>query len=467
MKMFIILRKGTARLGIDLEKIKKEIGADNKLIMLCCKSTYLSLFENKQLENFDEVQTIDEFNEDNCIFVISQLIKKYNSTDLKVATSSERCIDILGKVRDHFNITGGGYDLMHRYRDKVEMKKKLEKTGIPFPAYCLFDKKAYEMDKEVYLSLLESRLSFPLFVKPTNGTSSMETYLVNDLNEFKNICPIISQKEFDFELDEYIEGTLFHVDSIIVNGEVKFAFAGRYAYPCAEYLKGKPGGSIVLPAEDNLSKQLVEFSKKCSHLIGMPENGVTHMEMFYSKKREEFIFLEVAGRPPGGILSEMYKVSHDVDLFDIHFRIQLGLSCHLSLNQVSNAAVLAYPPSEGKVTELFSYNRKSQIKIKKELKLDDNLKDVRDLHDVAFSLILSNKSFQTLEDDFDHLKENPPFYISKNTKTFGQYSLSEVKKNMLLDAKTAPKYEDDNFDSKVKLSDNQSTFEIQIENNFN
>jgi D-alanine-D-alanine ligase len=57
--------------------------------------------------------------------------------------------------------------------DKAVAKAVFERCGLPVAPWTSFVRSDYESDPEAVMSAVESRLSFPVFVKPSNGGSSV------------------------------------------------------------------------------------------------------------------------------------------------------------------------------------------------------------------------------------------------------------------------------------------------------
>ena len=129
-----------------------------------------------------------------------------------------------------------------------------------------------------------------------------------------------------YEIDEFIEGELLHGDSIIVDGKPRFTFANRYLHPNADARSGKPLATMTMSKEDKDYAGLMKFVEGTLKVFQHIPDGFTHMEVFLNKKGE-YIFLEVAARPPGAKAPEVFKVrTGGIDMRWLHLRLNLGLS---------------------------------------------------------------------------------------------------------------------------------------------
>jgi len=70
-------------------------------------------------------------------------------------------------------------------------------------------------------------------------------------------------------------------------------------------------------------KSLKQFNETViEHL--KPPNGVTHLEVIVDRNHR-LVFLEIAARPPGGLMNDIYKRQFGIDFYLQYFRLQLGL----------------------------------------------------------------------------------------------------------------------------------------------
>lgn len=243
------------------------------------------------------------------------------------------------QIRDHyrvkFNMEGAGSDLIQYFRNKLLMKETLGSKGVRIPRYTQFDPLAFITDSENYLQSIENLLDFPMFAKPIDGMSSINSAFIKDKEALHNWCFNASTNNNQiYEIDEFIDGSLFHCDSLIQNGEICYTLVGKYLHPNADTLNGKLLASIVVDSQTEDYKQLVTFTEDAlSHFPQLPD-GLTHMEVFKNLKGE-FIFLEVAARPPGALVSKMYqKRTGGVDILPTHLRLNLGLNIDDTIEQL-------------------------------------------------------------------------------------------------------------------------------------
>lgn len=227
--------------------------------------------------------------------IIEKLLLEINK-DVKIEGIfgyNEKLISFYSKMRVLLGITTGLVgDESVFFRNKIEMKKRIERyTDINLPRF----KKIYSYsDIDNFLDDVASKA----ILKPIEGTGSCDTYVITTQNKekIKNSLDIIDLQQY--EIEEYISGDMFHVDSITYNGEILFSSVGKYLDSTLNWSKGNCMiGNFFPDHEDLLIKRILETNKKV--IDSLPQkNGVTHLELFVSDDHR-ITFCEIAARIPG------------------------------------------------------------------------------------------------------------------------------------------------------------------------
>jgi len=226
---------------------------------------------------------------------------------IRIACNDELSMTLLGRLHDEFHIPGLSEDILLAYRDKHVMKDRLQMAGIRIPKNQHLHIFEPGDPTEAYLKTLMEEYQFPIVIKPTAGVGSLDTTIVRDFTTLKTIYEHCRQaSNIAFEVNEYIEGTVYHCDTIVQNGTVIFQVASEYLYPNITYSQqNKPITSLLLKSDDPLRKRLQTFASEVLNTLGHI-NSMTHMELFYTPQ-DEIVFLEVCARPPGSATLPAYE----------------------------------------------------------------------------------------------------------------------------------------------------------------
>jgi biotin carboxylase len=340
---------------------------------------------------------------------VSELIYARKLQKFDFLTHDEYSLAIVGKLRDAFNTGSPGFNQVNKFLTKTTMKEVLN-DKIRIPKYVFFDYKEYIQNKEQYLNQIAQTLEFPIFAKPVDNAGACNTSKILSKEELVRWAEE-HKSSSNFELDEFVNGTLYHIDSLIFNNKIIFSQVAKYAYPCFDFLQGKPVASIVVPDLDSESTEMKNFNKQVIKAISPVPNGGTHLEVF-KKSNGELVFVEIAARTPGALVPQMYEKYYGFKIEELHFRLQMGKMPSVNSNKKYYSAWVAYPIQEGIVTALRSPTVKSQYDIIWKVKVGDKLSNPIELKDSALTILLWNDNYDVLREDFEYLTSTfKPFTV--------------------------------------------------------
>ena len=192
-------------------------------------------------------------------------------------------------IRKKLDVKGPLLDNVLKFRDKVLMKQCLEGTNIRFP--CLYE----------HSEVINGQSAFPIIIKPRTYAGSIGVKVVFSKQEyielFHSIKPnynrdFIASMEFDrddIEIEEHIDGTVFHIDGLIYEGKIIFCLPSLYIKPCLNYVNYGP---LVSQTISNPSKRAEwsDFAERVHEIMHIPD-GAFHLEAFQAASGK--VFLEV------------------------------------------------------------------------------------------------------------------------------------------------------------------------------
>jgi biotin carboxylase len=284
------------------------------------------------------------------------------------------------------------------------MKDCLKHTRVSLPRYEAFDPATYEKQPEAYLSHLQTQLRFPLFAKPINSAGSLGTARLNTLDALRHWADHTHQ-ETQYEIDEFIEGTLYHIDTLCAGGQIITTQVGEYAYPMADFFKHRATGSIHLPQAHPVTQQLTELNRTILNAMDFCYQGSTHLEVFIDPTGQA-VFLEIAGRTPGCWIPQLYQTRLGFDWVAAHLRIQAYNHIDLHTNEGPYEACLIFPTIDGHVSHRHAppdVASAMTLEYHTPLGLQHAPKHV---FDRLATLRLKNSNFKQLHDDFTRLKDH-------------------------------------------------------------
>jgi hypothetical protein len=413
-KIYIFLYN-VIQIKSDFVKLKQAIG-DGKFILIasdycinalspenhaCFDAVYNEVPRNFHHIDYDVVEKI-----------VDLYVKEYGSENIKLMTNEDSTHLVCAELREKYNIPGNNKDTLLPFVNKVVSKTRLDNV-VKQPKFMQFDKEDYKANKVRYLNVLIEFLGFPMFAKPIDLVSSVETHFIGDLESLQQMAERIMLHPYDFEIDEYIDGDLFHCDAMIINGEVKFFMVGKCSFALARFFEGKPVGSIPINNEIKFN-ELEQFCKKVFNKLCCPD-GAYHMEAFLEYKTDEFIFLEISARTGGALITRVYEKLFDLNIEETNYLIQLGLIDNVRVNKKDvYAGFLNFPTIKGYVDKIEAPELNITNEFIRFVEKGNFLKQAENLLDISCSVIFWDKSYQKVESTFEYLKNFAPLVVKNN-----------------------------------------------------
>ncbi|MFV0821227.1 ATP-grasp domain-containing protein [Legionella micdadei] len=341
--------------------------------------------------------------------ILLKYIRLYGRKNINLLTNEESTQLVCAQLREKYCIPGNKTEQLLPFVNKIVSKNKLQ-GKIRTPNFIQFNKSEYKNNPPKYLQHLINKIGFPMFIKPIDLVSSIGTHYITDLNTLKSAVEQILVVPYEFEVDEYIEGDLYHCDMLVHNNEIRFFMAGKYAYPLARFSKGSPMGSIPVK-DEKLLTSLEEFSRNILINLGFFSSAF-HIEIFRKEDSGELIFLEAAARTPGALVPNMYEIIFNVHLEELHYKVQIEPSYDLKINKSGNyAGWLTFPKIKGKLIEVKSPSIPINNKIINFVQSGEELEQAQSLLDSSCSIVFWDECFQKLEETFESLKNHQPLIL--------------------------------------------------------
>ncbi|MFF8784452.1 ATP-grasp domain-containing protein [Streptomyces sp. NPDC015125] len=205
----------------------------------------------------------------------------------RLVAVTERFLLPAAELREELAIPGQTVAQALHFRDKVLMKEHLRRHGVLVPEFAAFSEPAA-------LDLLARATA--VVAKPRLGSGSRDIFVLRDPAEVHAFTVQQEERLHEFEVEEFIDGQLFHVDSVVQDSEVVAAVAGRYIDETTSYTELRPCRDVAVAPGPRLDA-LLEFNQRV--LTAHPGfTGVTHHEMFV--RGDDIVFCEIAARAGGG-----------------------------------------------------------------------------------------------------------------------------------------------------------------------
>tara|TARA_R110000868_G_scaffold8205_3_gene42489 strand:+ start:82762 stop:84060 length:1299 start_codon:yes stop_codon:yes gene_type:complete len=295
------------------------------------------------------------------------------------------------------------------FSDKLANKHLLRTAGVNVPAFTRFSLNQFKASWMGYYNQLVRRFGPKLILKPFNAASSRGLVICHNISDFQNLETKSSLPLDNYEVESYVDGTLYHCDSVVNKGKIIFSVVAEYNRPMGEFLQGTAIGSLTLPDDDIVSVKIQAFAHDILRKLGMPD-GASHMEIFRDPYTNKLTFLEVAARCPGGLAIASYKKQYGFDMLYADFCVQVGKAITQKPIRRLHAFWALFPYEKGRVSSVslpwqqVSGSRVDEWKIKQGQVLAHAS---RDLSEIALATLIWDGNAPWVKARFAELAEIP------------------------------------------------------------
>lgn len=192
-----------------------------------------------------------------------------------------------------------------RFRDKLTMRNIALSNGINCPEFIgVFNPK-------VINDYLE-RVPAPWIVKPRTEVSAFGIRKCENAEQVWNVLTELDSRNnwrdhpSKYLIERFIEGNVYHVDSVIENGRVVAAGVNEYGITPFDVARGGVFMSSTMDYKSKDRKALERLNRKLLKAF-KHERGVAHAEFLKSNEDGKFYLVEVAARVGGAYIANVHE----------------------------------------------------------------------------------------------------------------------------------------------------------------
>lgn len=227
-------------------------------------------------------------------------------------------VEMAAAMREHLRLHGMGDTQARYFRDKLAMRSQAAAHGIRVPAFTgLFN----------YDDLRQFMLDVPpkWVLKPRSEAGAIGIEVMEEAEQVWRKLDELGDRQSHYLLEAFLPGDIFHVDSIVANGDILFSLAHQYAKPP---LSVSHGGGIfstrTVLRESELAQALGAVNAQVLHSLGL-RDGVAHAEFIRGAADGELYFLEIGARVGGAHIAEVIEAASGVNLWAEWARLEIAL----------------------------------------------------------------------------------------------------------------------------------------------
>ncbi len=243
---------------------------------------------------------------------VIEAVRKDPRPDLVISLSEYELMDA-ARVREALGVAGPTCAEVELVRNKVKMKAAVEARGIRVPRF------------QPLVDALNGQASpweGRTVLKPVSGASSENVSVHASPAAVLAAArapesPVHKTGPEQFQLEEFVEGPIIHVDGLVQDGRLAVVLASRYVGTCLGFAQGTPLGSVQI----DTTEELKTWAARCLEAVAI-RSGSFHLEGILSPTGP--VFLEVAARVGGADVVDTFELATGVHMPSAELAYMVG-----------------------------------------------------------------------------------------------------------------------------------------------
>jgi len=235
----------------------------------------------------------------------------------RIVALDEFDMENVSAIREHLRIPGMGLTTVRYFRDKLAMRARAKEAGVLVPEFV------HVLNHDALRDFM-SRVPAPWLLKPRSQASGIGMKKIQQPVELWPWLDKLGDEQSHFLVEQFVPGSVFHVDSVVSEREVLFADAHAYGIPPLDV--SHAGGVFTtrtLERDSQDAKALQAVNKKLIEPLGLLR-GVTHAEFLKAHSDGKLYFIEVAARVGGAYISDVVEAASGINLWREWAKLEVG-----------------------------------------------------------------------------------------------------------------------------------------------
>ncbi len=235
----------------------------------------------------------------------------------RIVALDEFDMENVSAIREHLRIPGMGLTTVRYFRDKLAMRARAKEAGVLVPEFV------HVLNHDELREFM-NRVPAPWLLKPRSQASGIGMKKIHQPDELWPWLDKLGDEQSHFLLEQFVPGSVFHVDSVVSEREVLFADAHAYGVPPLDV--SHAGGVFTtrtLERDSEDAKALQAVNKKLIDSLGLLR-GVTHAEFLKAHGDGKLYFIEIAARVGGAYISDVVEAASGINLWREWAKLEVG-----------------------------------------------------------------------------------------------------------------------------------------------
>jgi biotin carboxylase len=234
----------------------------------------------------------------------------------RIVALDEFDMENVAALREHLRLPGIGLTTIRYFRDKLAMRARAQECGILVPQF----QHILNYDD---LREFMANVPAPWLLKPRAQASGIGMKKINSPEELWPWLDQLGDRQSEYLLEQFIPGSVFHVDGVVSERQVLFAEVHSYGAPPLDVShQGGVFTTRTMPRDSADARTLRDLHEKLIETLGLVR-GVTHAEFLKAHADNRVYFLEVAARVGGAYISNMVETSTGINLWREWARLEV------------------------------------------------------------------------------------------------------------------------------------------------
>ena len=275
-------------------------------------------------------------------------------------------------IAKELGLPGLNYEAAKLIKNKYQVRK------------CLFEAKvddteqAYAVNENTDLAALAEKLSFPVMVKPCDGSGSRGVARVDEASQFADACKNAMAASITHcaEVETFITGREYGAESLVVNGEAHVLGIMRKWMTAPPYY-AELGHAMPSGLDDEVEKKVIGCVEKAIEALGI-NFGSVNMDLLVTDDNKVHI-VDIGARMGGNLIgSHIIPYGTGIPYIENMIKAHTGESIDFKPAKVPQPVatrILALKP--GMVEQLPAMQSMDDIMIEHHLKIGDMIHEYR------------------------------------------------------------------------------------------
>jgi biotin carboxylase len=225
----------------------------------------------------------------------------------RIAALDDFDVELAAMLREHLQVAGIGRTTASFFRDKLAMRMKARALGLAVPEFSpVFNDQA--------VNDWTGRVPPPWVLKPRSSAAAIGIIKAGSREELWRALDAAGDGRSNSVLEQFVQGDVYHVDSIVWQGKVVFAVAFKYGRPPMQI--AHEGGVFItrrLADGSEEGRVLLQQNERLQEGLGLLR-GVSHSE-FIRRGNADYVFLETSARVGGAFIADTIEAATGVNLW--------------------------------------------------------------------------------------------------------------------------------------------------------